>query len=117
MLWYTADEPDGWQYLLNSTSIASQFIKSVDPYHPISLVLNCFDYYFTEYTLDTDIIMQDAYPIGINATHSIVWDTEVRKTTPLLSSLVLYHILMLSALIRTEIVDAMTAVWVTISAM
>ena len=80
LLWYTADEPDGWQHPLNSTSIASHFIKSIDPYHPVSLVLNCFDYYFSEYTLDADIVMQDAYPIGINATHSTVWDTEVRMS-------------------------------------
>ncbi|KAA8572094.1 hypothetical protein EYC84_002019 [Monilinia fructicola] len=32
--WYTADEPDGWAYQLNSTSLSYAQLKSLDPYHP-----------------------------------------------------------------------------------
>ena len=42
----------------------------------MSLVLNCQDYEFEAYATGTDIVMQDTYVIGINATHSVVWDTE-----------------------------------------
>ncbi|KAF8332087.1 uncharacterized protein EI90DRAFT_3056512 [Cantharellus anzutake] len=80
LLWYTADEPDGWGFPHNSTTIASGLIRSIDPYHPISLVLNCYDYYFKEYVGDAEIVLQDTYPIGINATHSIVWDTNCTST-------------------------------------
>lgn len=38
-------------------------------------VLNCEDYYFQEYVTGADIILHDAYPIGINASHSIQYDT------------------------------------------
>jgi len=83
LLWYTADEPDGESNPLNSTVIASNLVSSLDGgdsqggvgYHPVSLVLNCKNYYFTEYASGADIVMQDAYPVGINATWSIVWDT------------------------------------------
>jgi len=33
-------------------------------------------YEFEAYTTGTDIVMQDAYVTEINATHSVVWDTE-----------------------------------------
>ena len=76
LLWYTADEPDGWGDPLDAASLAYNKIYDVDGYHPVSLVLNCQDYEFEAYTTGTDIVMQDAYVIGINATHSVVWDTE-----------------------------------------
>lgn len=55
LVWYTADEPDGTSDPLNATLIASNLITSMDGgdgkggagYHPISLVLNCENYYFT----------------------------------------------------------------------
>ena len=55
MLWYTADEPDGTSDPLDDTMMASNLISSLDGgdgqggigYHPVSLVLNCEDYYFT----------------------------------------------------------------------
>ena len=76
LLWYTADEPDGWGDPLNATSLAYDKIYDIDGYHPVSLVLNCQDYEFEAYAVGTDIVMQDAYTVGINATHSVVWDTE-----------------------------------------
>ena len=79
LLWYTGDEPDGWSDPLNATSTAYDLIYSLDGYHPVSLVLNCENYYWTEYTSGTDIVMQDAYSIGINAT----WSVElVRQSAP-----------------------------------
>ena len=73
LLWYTGDEPDGTSDPLNATSNAYDLIYSLDGYHPVSLVLNCENYYWTDYTAGADIVMQDTYMIGINATYSVVW--------------------------------------------
>ncbi|KAF7916510.1 hypothetical protein EAE99_009692 [Botrytis elliptica] len=78
--WYTADEPDGWAYSLNSTQLAYSQLKSLDPYHPVSLVLNCQNFYYPEYSAGADIIFQDAYPVAINATWSIPWGTPCNET-------------------------------------
>ncbi|TDL27058.1 hypothetical protein BD410DRAFT_819170 [Rickenella mellea] len=75
LLWYTGDEPDGTSDPLNSTTISYDLINELDGYHPVSLVLNCQDYQFTAYTRGTDIVMQDTYPIDINATFSAVYHT------------------------------------------
>ncbi|KAH0580021.1 hypothetical protein H2248_002836 [Termitomyces sp. 'cryptogamus'] len=83
LLWYTADEPDGTSDPLNATSISSDLITSLDGgdgkggagYHPVSLVLNCENYFFTEYASGSDIVMQDTYMIGNNVTYSTVWHT------------------------------------------
>ncbi|KAF8841644.1 hypothetical protein BDN67DRAFT_966894 [Paxillus ammoniavirescens] len=55
LLWYTADEPDGTSDPLNATTIAYDLIYDLDGYHPVSLVLNCQDYYWSSYTAGTDI--------------------------------------------------------------
>lgn len=55
LVWYTADEPDGSSDPLTATSTASNLITSLDGgdgkggagYHPVSLVLNCQNHYFT----------------------------------------------------------------------
>ncbi len=73
LLWYTGDEPDGTSDPLNATSTTYDLINSLDGYHPVSLVLNCENYYWPEYSAGSDIIMQDTYPIGINATYSVRW--------------------------------------------
>lgn len=62
-------------------------------YHPVSLALNCQNYYFTyvislhilvgdpnlslfrQYASGADILMQDVYMIGNNVTWSTVWGT------------------------------------------
>ncbi|GJE89062.1 hypothetical protein PsYK624_051540 [Phanerochaete sordida] len=75
LLWYTGDEPDGTSDPLNATSHSYDLINSLDGYHPVSLVLNCENYFFTEYTSGTDIVMQDTYMIGNNVTFSSQWDT------------------------------------------
>jgi len=80
LLWYTADEPDGQVDPLNATSLAYSTIKAIDPYHPVSLVLNCFNYFYEEYTSGADIVLSDVYPIGNNLTHSTEWDTPCNST-------------------------------------
>jgi len=73
LLWYTGDEPDGSSDPLNATSHAYDLIYDLDGYHPVSLCLNCYDYYWSDYAAGADIILQDAYMISINATWSIEW--------------------------------------------
>ncbi|KAH9060638.1 hypothetical protein EDB87DRAFT_570307 [Lactarius vividus] len=75
LLYYTADEPDGSEDPLAAPATAAALINSLDPYRPSSLVLNCQDYFFSDYAAGTPILMQDTYPIGINATYSVRWHT------------------------------------------
>ncbi|QRV88888.1 hypothetical protein RhiJN_16906 [Ceratobasidium sp. AG-Ba] len=75
LAWYTADEPDGWGDALDAPQKAADLINQLDGYHPVAVVLNCDDYYFTEYTAHHQIVLQDTYPIAINATWSKVWNT------------------------------------------
>lgn len=82
LLWYTADEPDGTSDLLSGAQSASERICELDHgYHPVSLVLNCYDFYFEEYTKGTDIVLQDVYAVDINASWSTVYNTEVSLIT------------------------------------
>ncbi|KAI9431205.1 hypothetical protein H4582DRAFT_2204099 [Lactarius indigo] len=80
LLYYTADEPDGSEDPLAAPASAAALINSLDPYRPSSLVLNCQDYFFSDYSAGTPILMQDAYPIGINATFSVRWHTPCTLT-------------------------------------
>ena len=80
LMWYTADEPDGWAYALNSTKVAYDQLKELDPYHPVALVLNCQDFYYEDYSSGADIVFEDAYPVAINATWSIPWGTPCNLT-------------------------------------
>ncbi|KAH8988393.1 hypothetical protein EDB92DRAFT_1035810 [Lactarius akahatsu] len=75
LLYYTADEPDGSEDPLAAPATAATLINLLDPYRPSSLVLNCQDYFFSDYAAGTPILMQDTYPIGINATYSVRWHT------------------------------------------
>ncbi|KIM37888.1 hypothetical protein M413DRAFT_421160 [Hebeloma cylindrosporum] len=87
LVWYTADEPDGTSDPLYATLKSSNVIQTLDGgdgmggagYHPVSLVLNCENYFFAEYTSGTDIVMQDAYMIGNNVTYSTQWGTVCTK--------------------------------------
>lgn len=80
LLWYTGDEPDGQADPLNSTVLAYDQIKKLDPYHPTSLVLNCFNFYYEPYAAGADIILADPYPVGQNATFSTLWNTPCNTT-------------------------------------
>ncbi|KAF5380280.1 hypothetical protein D9757_007972 [Collybiopsis confluens] len=83
LLWYTGDEPDGTSDPLNATTLSRNLINSLDggdgnggaAYHPVSLVLNCENYFWTEYSNGADVIMQDTYMIGNNVTFSNQYDT------------------------------------------
>ncbi|KAF8757931.1 peptidase A1 family [Rhizoctonia solani] len=61
---------NGWEDPLDAPVKAAELINELDGYHPVALVLNCQDYYFAEYTAGSQIILQDTYPIGVNATWS-----------------------------------------------
>ncbi|PBP15699.1 hypothetical protein BUE80_DR013421, partial [Diplocarpon rosae] len=80
LMWYTADEPDGWGYPLDSTSRAYAQLRELDPYHPVSLALNCQNFHYAEYSSGADIVYEDAYPVGINATWGGPWDTPCNAT-------------------------------------
>ncbi|KAI6037979.1 hypothetical protein EDC04DRAFT_2070394 [Pisolithus marmoratus] len=75
LTWETAHEPDGSSDPLNATKAVYDLIYQLDGYHPVSIVLNCEDYNFSPYVEGADIVLEDAYPIGINATYSTVWNT------------------------------------------
>lgn len=80
LLYYTGDEPDGATDPLNGTLLAYNRIKSIDPYHPVSLVLNCYNFYFDEYTAGADIILEDAYNLIKSSTFSPVYNTACNQT-------------------------------------
>ncbi|KAI0311942.1 hypothetical protein OF83DRAFT_1219600 [Amylostereum chailletii] len=75
LLYYTADEPDGTSDPLNATTHAYDLIRALDPYRPTSLVLNCQDYFFSEYAAGADVLLQDVYEVGNNVTFSTEWGT------------------------------------------
>ncbi|KAF8824649.1 hypothetical protein HHX47_DHR8000092 [Lentinula edodes] len=83
LLWYTADEPDGTSDPLNATTLTKNLINSLDGgdgqggagYHPVSLVLNCENYFWSEYSGGADVLLQDTYMIGNNVTFSNQWGT------------------------------------------
>jgi hypothetical protein len=74
--WETAHEPDGNSDPQNAAQATYDLIYQLDGYHPVSIVLNCQDYNFSPYVNGADIVLEDAYPIGINGTWSAVWHTE-----------------------------------------
>ncbi|PHH71985.1 hypothetical protein CDD83_5060 [Cordyceps sp. RAO-2017] len=77
--YWGADEPDGHQDPFPLVVEAREAIRSVDPYHPVSVTLNCQDYYFGQYSAGADIVMEDAYPVGINSSFS-KWGTACNAT-------------------------------------
>lgn len=80
LLWYTADEPDGHGDPLTAPKDAYDLIKSMDPWHPVSLCLNCFDFYYEEYSSGADIILSDVYPVAVNTQWSEVYHTVCNTT-------------------------------------
>ncbi|KAE9385570.1 hypothetical protein BT96DRAFT_960722 [Gymnopus androsaceus JB14] len=78
LLWYSADEPDGTDSLISISLITS--LDGSDGnggagYHPVSLVLNCENYFWSEYASGADVLLQDTYMIGNNVTFSNQWFT------------------------------------------
>ena len=70
----TTGDLDGQVDDLNAPKRAYDQIKSLDPYHPVSLCLNCENYYYQEYSAGADIILSDVYPIGTNTS----WSTQYK---------------------------------------
>ena len=71
---------DGQVDPLDAPKRAYDLIKSLDPYHPVSLCLNCENYYFEEYAAGADIILSDVYPIGTNTSWSTSYETACNTT-------------------------------------
>lgn len=80
LLWCTGDEPDGKSNPINLTKIAYDTIRAIDLYHPVSLALNCADFYYSEYASGADIILSDVYPISTNTSYLTVYDTPCNAT-------------------------------------
>ncbi|TID17375.1 putative glycoside hydrolase subgroup catalytic core [Venturia nashicola] len=80
LLWYIADEPDGKSNPINSTAIGYNTIRSMDLYHPVSMALNCYNFYYSDYAAGADIILTDVYPIGNNNSYSTVYKTPCNAT-------------------------------------
>ncbi|RMD43855.1 hypothetical protein DV735_g1359, partial [Chaetothyriales sp. CBS 134920] len=80
LLWYQSDEPDGQGHALNSTGLARDKMRELDPYHPSSLALNCYDFYYPDYAQGGEIIISDVYPIGNNVTWSSEYNTACNAT-------------------------------------
>lgn len=78
--WYQSDEPDGKGNPINSTGLAYGKIKELDPYHPVSLALNCENFFYSEYAAGADIIVPDVYPISTNTSYSSVYGTVCNET-------------------------------------
>jgi hypothetical protein len=75
LVYYTGDEPDGYQDPQSAPASATSLINSLDPYRLSSICLNCQDYLFSDYAYGTPILMPDVYPVGINPNHSVMYDT------------------------------------------
>jgi hypothetical protein len=71
---------DGQVDPLNAPKEAYDLIKSLDPYHPVSLCLNCENYHFEEYAAGADIILSDVYPVGTNTSWSTKYETVCNAT-------------------------------------
>ncbi|KAI9672268.1 MAG: hypothetical protein M1831_002082 [Alyxoria varia] len=80
LLWYTGDEPDGVGDPLTAPRHTYDLIKSLDPYHPVSLCLNCYNYHYEAYSSGADIILEDVYPIAVNTTFSSTYHTPCNTT-------------------------------------
>ncbi|OAA39958.1 Glycoside hydrolase, subgroup, catalytic core [Metarhizium rileyi] len=77
--YWGADEPDGHQDPFDLLPKARNLIRQLDPYHPVSVTLNCQNFYYKEYTAGADFVMEDVYPIAINGTFS-KWGTPCNTT-------------------------------------
>lgn len=62
LAWYIADEPDGRNLPADSLKEIYSLIKELDPYHPVSLVLNS-PRKAEEFRDVTDIVMTNPYPV------------------------------------------------------
>ncbi|KAF2729931.1 hypothetical protein EJ04DRAFT_580287 [Polyplosphaeria fusca] len=80
LLYYTADEPDGSADPLSAPYTAYKALQTLDPHHPVSLVLNCQNFYFADYASGADILLEDTYPLAANTSFSSVYNTPCNDT-------------------------------------
>lgn len=80
LLWYTGDEPDGKGDAINSTRVAYDTVRSLNPYHPVSLALKCYNFYYSDYASGAEIIISDVYPVSTNTSWSTVYETPCNST-------------------------------------
>ncbi|KAL8904200.1 MAG: hypothetical protein Q9207_003437, partial [Kuettlingeria erythrocarpa] len=90
ILWATADQPEGRRLSLpgsdghedspNAGSKPYSFLKSLDPYHSFAICLHCQNYFFQQYTAETDLLMADIAPIGTNTEFSTKYHTPCNAT-------------------------------------
>lgn len=78
LAWYIADEPDGRNLPADSLLETYKLIKELDPYHPVSLVLNS-PRKAVEFRDVADIIMTDPYPIPQGRLLEVKEYTEITK--------------------------------------
>ena len=62
LAWYLCDEPDGQGIPPERLVEAYNFVKELDPYHPITMVF-CIPARAPDYVAAMDILMADPYPI------------------------------------------------------
>lgn len=61
LTWETAHEPDGVTDPFNAPKTTYDLIYQMDGYHPVSIVLNCENYYFSPYVEGADIVIEVRY--------------------------------------------------------
>lgn len=77
--YWGVDEPDGHQEVLAPLWKAGSLLRTLDPYHPVAVTLNCQNYHFGDYSRAGDIIMEDVYPFGVRPARS-KWGTPCNTT-------------------------------------
>ncbi|BFZ58785.1 hypothetical protein PYCC9005_005850 [Savitreella phatthalungensis] len=83
LTWYTADEPDGNTDHPHAAPDAAHTLHNHIDRHlrrPVSIVLNCRDYGFSEYVAGAEIVLVDPYPIGVDMSFSRRWGTPCNET-------------------------------------
>lgn len=63
LAWYIADEPNGFGIAPDSLETIYRIIKSIDPWHPVSIVFMSPFLSSRKYINSLDIVMADPYPI------------------------------------------------------
>ena len=63
LAWYIADEPNGFGIAPDSLETIYRIIKSIDPWHPVSIVFMAPFLSSRKYINSLDIVMADPYPI------------------------------------------------------
>jgi hypothetical protein len=63
LAWYIADEPNGYGITPDSLETIYRLIKTMDPWHPVSIVFMAPFLSSRKYSNSMDIVMADPYPV------------------------------------------------------